>query len=179
MEREVKYMSPLIYIIILVILGIVVSCVTYDEDNFIVVVGIGFIILVILTVIAFFNREVINEYEEEQYKIQGLENNMETTSSIRGGFILGFGYVNGKSEQKMNYYYFKVNDLGKKLEKTDTDVYIRETDKIKPCLIYKYQETSNTGFFKWLFGEDIMRGKTDTILVVPTNTVKIEYNVDI
>lgn len=80
----------------------------------------------------------------------------------------------------MKYYFFKKNKLGKKLNSIKAEnVYIRETDDKKPCLIYRYGETKMQGVFKWLFGEFTTTNVKDKILVVPSNTIKIEYNVDI
>lgn len=80
----------------------------------------------------------------------------------------------------MKYYFFKKNKLGKKLNSIDADkVYIRETNDQKPCLIYRYGVTEMTGIFKWLFGTFHSESVKDKILVVPEDTVKIEYNVDI
>jgi hypothetical protein len=165
--------------IIIFIIAIIFSVKNDDAEGYMCIFGAWLIILAILAILAMTSRQVVYEYEVEQYKIQGLENNIETKNKISGGFILGFGYVKGESEQKINYYYFKVNDIGKKLEKSDTDVYIRETNNIQPCLIYKYQETKNQGFWEWFFGEHLISTKEATILVVPENTIKIEYNVDV
>lgn len=139
--------------------------------------------LFIVWVMGICSQETVREYEEVQHGIQGLENHVSTNSNIRGAFVLGFGYVNGGSTDEMKYYYFKVNDLGKKLESItvneDSNTYIRETDEMEPCLIYRYAETVNKGFYKWLFGEDKTTRQIAEILVVPSNTIKIEYNVEI
>ena len=172
----------LIFIIAFVI-GIILSW--YEEDlcALICVLLIAFIIFIGLGGISNVYKIVVKEYEKEQYKIQGLENNITTTQNTNGAFVLGFGYINSNTKEEMKYYYFKVNDIGKKLETIEitnnSDTYIRETDEIEPCLIYRYQETINKGFWKWLFGENRHSDKIAEILVVPKNTIKIEYNVEI
>lgn len=180
----------IITIILSTIIGIIASKIGDDLDkveNFIAGFATTGLILIcivaILATIAIFNRTTGEEYEVEQYKIQGLENNIETKQETNGAFVLGFGYINSSTSEKIKYYYFKVNDLGKKLESKEiynySNTYIRETNKTEPCLIYKMQETKNEGFWKILFGEDIWTGRKAEILVVPENTIKIEYNVDI
>lgn len=125
-------------------------------------------------------QKIINTYEEKQYNIQGLENNIEIKQKMQGQFILGFGSVSSKTEQEMKYYYFKSSKKGKQLKSVKaSNVYIRETDKQKPCLIKEYEEKEFTGFFKFMFGTCNNKVEKNKILVVPTNTIKIEYNVDI
>lgn len=164
-----------------IIVGICIA--SYDEDLGKSIITLVLLVILILYVIGCMNKDVTEEYETEQYKIQGLENNITTNQSTNGAFILGFGYVNSQTKEEMKYYYFKVNDIGKKLETIEIinnyDTYIRETDEIEPCLIYRYQKTENKGFFKWLFGKCENETKIAEILVVPSNTIKIEYNVDI
>ena len=97
---------------------------------------------------------------------------------MSGSFFLGTGHVSGSSE--MEYFFFKENKVGKKLKSVKAkNTYIRETDNQKPCLIYRYDEYKMTGIFNWLFGDWTYRLKKDNVVVVPKDTVKIEYNVDI
>ena len=172
----------LIFVIAFVV-GIILSW--YEEDLWalICVLIIAFIIICILCGISNVHRVVVKEYEEEQYKIQGLENNITTNQNTNGAFVLGFGYINSSTKEQIKYYYFKVNDIGKKLETIEignnSNTYIRETNEIEPCLIYRYQETINKGFWKWLFGENKTSTEIAKILVVPENTIKIEYNVEL
>lgn len=171
-----------IILIAIIIIGIILGR-KIDVDLGEAIIVFGIIALLLLKLISLAFLEGINEYEEKQYEIQGLENNIISKENINGAFILGFGYINSSTDEEIKYYYFKVNDMGKKLETITIDnsqeVYIRETNEIKPCLIYKYQTTANKGFFKWLFGEDKVDTKVAEILVVPTNTIKIEYNVEV
>ena len=165
-----------------IIVGVCIA-IFYDEDFGLGIITVVLFGILILFVIRLCYIDIVEEYEIEQYKIQGLENNITTNQSTNGAFILGFGYVNSQTKEEMKYYYFKVNDIGKKLEtieiSNNSDTYIRETDEIEPCLIYRYQKTENKGFFKWLFGKCENETKIAEILVVPSNTIKIEYNVDI
>lgn len=169
-------------LIITTVIGLIVFY-KVDEDLGGGIATLPFCILLILWVMSLGGQEVIREYEVKQYDIQGLENNIVTNQHTSGAFILGFGYINSNSRDEMKYYYFRVNDIGKKLETIevdeDSDVYIRETDEMEPCLIYRYQETANTGLFKWLFGKGEYKNQIAEILVVPSNTIKIEYDVEI
>lgn len=125
----------------------------------------------------------VKTYEKKQYDIQGLENNISTSQETNGAFILGFGYINSNDKDNIKYYYFKVDELGKKLETLEitnySDIYIRETDDTEPCLIYVYEETENNKFFEWLLGKHTYTNKSAEVLVVPKNTIKIEYNVEV
>ena len=146
----------------------------------------GFITILIILVLAGIgvcNREVTKEYELIEYEIEGLENKINRDNVTEGTFVLGFAYAKSEAEEEIKYYYFRITDYGKKLETLKIDnysnTYIKETNEQKPCLIAHYQQTRNVGFFKWLFGEDIYDTKLAETLVVPENTIKIEYNVEI
>lgn len=169
-------------IVIGIVLGVKIADSFNENIGFSIVWGTIYIIF-ILFVVAYLDKEVIKEYEVEQYKIQGLENNITTSQNTKGSFILGFGYVNSETQEEIKYYYFKVNDIGKKLETIEignnSDTYIRETDEMKPCLIYRYQKVKTKAYWKWLFGELEKEIQIAEILVVPSNTIKIEYNVEV
>ena len=137
------------------------------------------------------NYEVTAIYEQKQYEISGLENKTSQEFYLdghyRGSFIIGYGSIHAETETEMNYYYFKDNEYGKILESVPTnEAYIREKDDVTPSLIWIVEERLYKGhpnLHKWFFTirkEDEKQGiKTGTILEVPTNTIKIEYNVDI
>ena len=171
--------------IILTIIALIVAIIKgIHEQNFEYTVALLFIYLMVIGAIFIIGlavgQKTINTYEEKQYNIQGLENNIEIKQEMHGHFILGFGSVSSKTEQEMKYYYFKSNKKGKQLKSVKaSNVYIRETDKQKPCLIKEYEEKEFTGFFKFMFGTCNNKVEKNKILVVPTNTIKIEYNVDI
>ncbi len=141
---------------------------------------ISIFVLGFLVLISMGEEQIINTYEEKQYNICGLENKNSMESNINARFFLGFGYVNGNTIETMKYYYFRVDENGKKLESIDgTNIYIRETNEQEPCLIIKKKEMINVGFWAWLWGEDKMIIDGEKILVVPEDTVQIEYNVNI
>ena len=171
--------------IIVALLGLKYSSFIYGEDSAGIIAG-SFIISILLTFFIYVLGSIganmygiIDTYEVKVCDIQGLENNIDTKEYVKGAFILGCGYIDGGTEQKMKYYYFEVTNRGKKLASTDTNVYIRETDETSPCLIYEKSKTHFTGAFQWLFGENENERINAEILVVPNNTIKIEYNVDI
>lgn len=137
------------------------------------------------------NYEVTATYEQKQYKISGLENKTSQEfyldGKIGGSFFIGYGEIHGETKTEMNYFYFKESEYGKIIESVPTnEAYIREKDDITPSLIWIVEERLYKGhpnLHKWFFTirkEDEKQGiKTGTILEVPTNTIKIEYNVDI
>ena len=174
-------MGWILFLIVAIIIGYIIGKINYEEG-----LGVAFAILIAIIIILIANSicgTPIEEYEVVQYSIQGLENNITTKQETFGAFVLGCGFVNSETNEDMKYYYFKVNDLGKKLESITitnySNTYIRETNDIEPCLIYRYTKCKNEGFLKWFIGENEKSFKEATILVVPTNTIKIEYNVDI
>lgn len=120
--------------------------------------------------------------EEVLYKIEGLQNNVETEQYINGTFLLGCGGVSGGTNTSMKYYYFKCNEYGKALETLNAaegNVYLRETDEQEPCLIQVYETYKSNSWYNFFFKEFESKRPKCRILVVPTNTVKIDYNVNI
>lgn len=172
-------------IIICIVVGIIAYFAEYEDvESFIFGVFIGALIslfvIAILTVVSLCFTEVVGEEEEIQYNIISLENKDAIKSNIHGSFILGYGGISGSSSSTIKYYFFRSDENGKKLESVDgTDVYIRENNEQEPCYIIKKYIVKNTGIFEWLFGEDEHKVDGTKILVVPENTVKIEYNIDI
>lgn len=127
------------------------------------------------------------EYQTEEYKIIGLETNKIQESHFNGYFMLGCGFINGESKGKMKYIYFANTNYGKQLKYIDVDnVYIKETDEEEPKLlkieteIHRKTNWIDRGFGHKK-GEEIVTGKKikGYILVVPKNTIKIDYNIDI
>jgi hypothetical protein len=179
-------MGAFIFLLIFTIAGYILGEIIDYEGwlGFFLGMFLWLIFIAIMSGVSVFSSEVIGEpWEVEQYKIQGLESNIETKQETFGAFVLGCGFVNSDSDTDLKYYYFKVDEIGKQLESIEIDktlnTYIRETDNVEPCLIYRYEKRRDTGFCKWLFGGIEMEHKVAEILVVPTNTIKIEYNVDI
>lgn len=168
-----------------ILIGAVIGYLVSYEDCESAVLGGVFGLLsatIILMCAAFGNisTDIIKEEEVVQYNIQGLENNTDSKSYINGAFILGCGGFNGETSDTLNYYFFMVDENGKKLQKLDgTDVYIRETNEHEPCYIIKIQTLKTDGFKKWLFGTGEFQKEAAKILVVPENTIKIDYNIDI
>lgn len=179
-------MGWLVISIIIIVISMIVIGIEEESISCGILYGLvagaflSFIAIVLLTIISMFIQEETMVYEEKQYEIYGLENKTNVESKINGTFILGFGHVGGSSSEKIKYYYFRSDENGKKLESINgTDIYIKETNEENPCLVYKYKEYVNKGFWKWLFGEGKNKYIDAKILVVPEDTIKIEYNVDI
>lgn len=144
-----------------------------------------FISVIIGGVILLFADIFAHPYEDVQYQyeIYGLEYKTETTQTSDGVFVLGIGGYHSGTSTNNTYYFFSVTDYGKKLEKLDgnkSNIYIKETDEEKPCLKKIVEYRKFNGFAKFMFGELSGSGnQTGYILVVPTNTIKIDYEVDI
>lgn len=176
---------PFFIILMIVFIGIVIYFKVTDDEA-----GLGFMVAlivvstlyIIVSDIAINNKvQISNEYEEKIYNIQGLENNISNDFKIQGAFILGCGYIDAETTSEMKYYYFMVDEYGKKLESiSGNDVYIRETSETEPCLIKTYVNYEFNDFFKWFLGENgFTKTEIKNILVVPENTIKIDYNVEI
>lgn len=145
--------------------------------------ALGFLFAILLLIILAFGyptEDVIKEEEVVQYNIQGLENKTDSKNYTSGAFILGCGGFNSQTSSTLNYYFFMVDENGKKLQKLNgTDIYIRETNDQEPCYIIKIQTLKATSLTEWLFGNNEIQKETAKILVVPENTIKIDYNIDI
>lgn len=131
------------------------------------------------------------EYQQTMYEITGLEFKTEfkEESGLTGVFLLGAGFATGSSEttKEMYYVFFANTEYGKQLQTIQGEnIYIKETDDESPKLIQimtKRQRTANIIDRLWGYkkGEKIELNPAEKgqILVVPTNTVKIDYNVEI
>lgn len=120
--------------------------------------------------------------KETLYKIEGLESNMVINNTLSGSFILGCGSVEGKTSSKIKYYFFKETENGKSLESIvgeNSEVYIQETDDTEPCLMKEYKIIKQNKLFEILFWKMEIKQELSTILVVPLDTIKIEYNVEV
>lgn len=187
----------ILFIICIIILPILI-CIICDEfrdvEGFFTLVFVGFILVLILNIIPLIGTsgyEVTATYEEKQYNISGLESKTSQEfyldGQYRNFFCIGYGNIHAETNTEMNYYYFKDNEYGKILESVPVkETYIREKDDTMPSLIWIVEERLYKGYpklNKWFFvarNEDEKQGiKIGTILEVPLNTIKIEYNVDI
>ena len=186
----------IITLVIIFLLWLFLKIVGTDED-FGSLVGAEFCAIAIIVLInaivgdLFHYYEVTTVYEQKQYNIIGLENKTSQEFYLDGeyrqAFFIGYGSVHGETNTEMNYYYFKENDYGRILESCPAnETYIREKDDIVPSLIWIVEERLYKGhpkLHKWFFlveEQDKKEGiKIGTILEVPLNTIKIEYNVDV
>ena len=188
----------ILFIICVIILPIFVVIV-YDDfrdiEGFFWGVFVGSVLLTLLNAFALICTDGVYEvtatYEEKQYNISGLESKTSQEFYLDGQyknfFCIGYGNIHAETNTEMNYYYFKDNEYGKILESVPTkETYIREKDDVTPSLIWIVEERLYKGhpkLSKWFFlvrKEDEKQGiKIGTILEVPLNTIKIEYNVDI
>ena len=169
-------------IILSTLIGILCYYRSYDED---LGFSIGVIIFIVLMAVSLFNNfigytEV--EYEKVVYEIEGLE--LQNEETVNGNFLLGTGYIT--SSNKIQYIYFAKTEFGKQLKTEDFNtIYLVETNEKKPQLIEKRkQKIRKTNFIDKLWSEeeenkillDILEKK---ILIVPENTIQIEYKVEV
>lgn len=159
-----------------------------DEDTCVSLLAVLILILVLTPMI----NQIIwkgetSSYEEIAYEITGLELQSYENEKLSGSFILGSGYVSGSRSIELQYIFFANTEHGKQLKTVKgTNLYIRETDEETPKLInIKTKIRRKANWIDQLWGhnkgEEIVYGTLDKgqILVVPTNTIKIEYNVEI
>lgn len=175
----------LIIAIISIIVGIFFGVLENDgETGFAFMVGSFFLLATFcFCICCSMTPEIVEKYEVKQYDIQGLENKVEVEKDAFGVFVLGIGYAESEENKIEKYYYFKVTEYGKQLESVninDTQLYIKETNEKEPCLVHIYEkETVNNWFYKNFFGSSESKTLKAKQLIVPENTIKIEYNVDI
>ena len=178
------------YIIISCIIWVIAfafACVVNDEDISCAIISI---VTAVLLFAPFVNLAVglqsEEQYEEVVYEITGLELHSSTEEHFAGAFILGTGVVQGETSTNLKYVFFSNTQYGKKMEVLDgTNVYIRETDEETPKLkIIKSRRYKNANWLDKLWDSKQTKIEFGTvehgkILVVPTNTIKIDYNVEI
>lgn len=151
--------------------------------------------IVMLLLIVFITVPIVNqfvgvgepiEYQEVECTITGLELNNQEQANLNGAFILGSGTIKGSKTSKPQYIFFSNTEYGKQLRTTDTNtIYLRETDDEEPKLInIRQKRIRKLNWIDYLWGNkaeeeivnDMLKGQ---ILIVPTNTIKIEYSVEI
>lgn len=127
-------------------------------------------------------------YTEEDYivfenSISSLEMKTENSSYLHGTFILGCGTVDGQNKSTTTFAFFSNTKYGKQLQtlsnSDEVEVFVQETDDEEPCLKTIYKKKYFTGILEKLYGRAERNDETGKILVVPTNTIKVNYNVDL
>ena len=126
------------------------------------------------------------ELVEKNYNIYGLQFDRQSQTYSEGTFILGCGGYSSGSKTTNTYYFFSENEYGRKMESLDNsklDVYIKESDNEQPNLKTIYHLCKLNDFWKMLLGENILlfvpEVEVGKIITVPTNTIKIDYNVEV
>lgn len=180
-------------IIVAVISVIAGACEWFKSKDFklglLCLFGTALVGMIIAVIIYFFLYAVFCKTEEVETTnqicyIEGVESKNEQSSYIIGNsyrFILGVSSLQGGTSNSVKYYFFKVTDKGKMLASVlATDTYIKETNDEQPSYYEITTETRNTEFSQYLFGDLFNMVKSKKyILVVPENTIQIEYNIDI
>lgn len=175
----------IISILIVVVVFLLASKFTYDED---LIFGITTITIIFLFFIPMINyaigRYTVDE-EHKLYNITGLELQNQENSSFYGSFVLGCGTVAGQTSQQLQYVFFSNEEYGKQLQTLPFNgTYLKETDDETPQVIeLRTVIKKKVTIIDELWGKnkdyEVGLEKTKHILVVPTNTIKIDYNVEI
>lgn len=174
-------------ILILLLVYVSIYYFTYDDDSATTIAVLVFMVLAGTSIINnFIGISEPIEYQQTECTITGLESLNTEQTKINGAFILGTGTVSSSNNPKIQYVFFANTDYGKQLRTTDTQkIYLKETDKEEPKLInIRQKRVRKLNWIDYLWGNkneekimtDILTGQ---ILIVPTNTIKIEYNVEI
>lgn len=180
----------LLAIIFVVLCIIITSIVTVRDagnigDFFMNLFAFMFVFLIIHAIIySFMSSFTVDAgtVRETLYNIEGLESNMVTNNNLSGNFVLGCGSIQESNTSQVKYYFFKITENGKSLESIvgeNSEVYIQETNDTEPCLIKEYSIQRKNRLFEVLFWKEDSKQEIRTILIVPENTIKIEYNVEV
>lgn len=117
------------------------------------------------------------EVYKEAYEIYSLEN----TTKFEGSFILGTGEI---KNDYIVYYFLRKGEYGYTIDSIKPKyawhkIYIQESDEETPKVKHVYEKKYYTGKYeKWLGKGEVEEFKA-TVIVVPKNTIKLQYNVDL
>lgn len=174
--------------IILIAVGIIIEKFMDDDYDTAVMIGsLLFIVMVFAPITnCFIGVQGPIEYQQEKYTITGLELVSNENSSLSEKFILGTGKISGSSNTELKYVFFANTQYGKQLMTTNTkNIYLKETDDETPKIIEIRQKTvRKTNWIDYLWGtkeEEVLDSDelVGEIVIVPTNTIKIDYNIKI
>lgn len=174
--------------VILIALGVIIEKFMDDDyDTAVMICSLLFIVMVLAPITnLFIGIQEPVEYQQEKYTITGLELVSNENSSFSGKFILGTGKVSGSSNTELKYVFFANTQYGKQLMTTNTrNIYLKETDDETPKIIEIRQKiVRKTNWIDYLWGtkeEEVLDSDklVGEIVIVPTNIIKIDYNVEI
>lgn len=169
-------------LVLAILIGVITYMMTYDDENGF---AAGMSIFIISGVILLINNNIGAEerpYKRTAYEISSLE--VINSTNYTGAFILGTGSVG--SSQSMKYVFFINDENGKQLKTINAEgVYLIETNQETPKLQEEVKQfVRKTNWIDTLWGttekEKIMLETIEKqTLIIPENTIKIEYNVEI
>lgn len=182
----------MLYIVVVIVLLLITYLITYrcfdydDEAAASLTFLVGIVLLLVPLLNNCFGIKKMPEYQEQAYTITGLELIGIQENKIEGRFLLGTGYISGRTSEGLKYVFFANTEYGKQMKTTETNnIYLKKTDEEEPKLINIKQKTiRKMNFIDELWGndneEEVYSERTvGQILVVPTNTIKINYNVEV
>lgn len=176
----------LVCIIVLLVLGYIFFSLMWEDDAATLLCLVFMAMACAPLVNCVIGVQDTQPFEEVMYEITGLELHSSNEQYLEGAFILGTGAISGGSTTELQYVFFANEQYGKRMVTLKgNNIYIRETDEETPKLIsIKTRKYRKANWLDKLWDssqDEILYGTTEQgkILVVPTNTIKIEYNVEV
>lgn len=177
------------YIITMVVIVAAIYFITYsifrDDESSTALAGM---VLMVLLAVPFFNNFIgwYDEYVDiEKYKIVSLELMTNTNQETKGVFVLGCGTINSSANREMKYVYVSDEEYGKQIQTLEIrNTYLKETDEETPKLIERTKVVKRkNNIIDYLWNnkqeESVMLTSIErNILVVPKNTIKVNYNIE-
>lgn len=157
----------------------------YDFRHTYVIVAL-FGILPVFTYVHIFNiAATANKYLEKEDVVEIGESiyslSAQPESDIKGSFVLGCGNVSSNTD--VTYYYYVDGEYGKTIQKLRngmmTKVYIEESDEVEPCVKYIYTRSYTRDDAPEYVKREDFKSLKAKVIVVPKNTIQIEYNANI
>ena len=175
----------LICIIIFLIFGIIAWKLNLDEDETSCIALFLFFIMMIIPATNGINSwEEISTREETLYTISGLDLKTFTDIESKGFFVLGTGGYLSDTQIETSYVFFKNTDLGKELTTVPANrIALRESNNEVPQLKAAYvteRRKANVIDRLWGATEEYITNETKRyveILIIPENSIKVEYNI--
>jgi len=139
--------------------------------------GIFILIFLFLGLVGFFVFPFVYQYDDTTQLVVTSEApiySVVDNTSVSGGFFLGCGYTGSD----LNYYYITKDEFGENVNKVSaTSTSIKTIDGDPRIVQYEYQHTKKgQGWF-------VIRAwfplKKRTVLEVPEDTIKYDYNIDL
>ena len=177
-------MITIIFAIIIIIVGVGISCVSYDEEGSVglaIALGIGttsvatiisFMILVVAA--SFFTTYTVSSVESKP--IVALQDNITTSGEIRGEIFYTTGYI----DSELSYFYLTSTDSGLKSEHIPADsAYIKTSDTPRLEITYSNYELSWIGKLLFFPIEANHTKIQNYTLYIPEESITNSFSIDL